>query len=196
MLRRSNSISANNFISMAKQTHGQERKWYAIHTYSGYEDAVARNLKTRVDSFGMGEQIFNIVVPIEKKIKIKNGRKTEAKEKIFPGYVLVDMIATDDAWSVVRNTPQVTGFVGTANQAVPLSQEEVDKILKRSEGDTVRHAIDLAAGDAVVIIDGPFKDLEGKVGEIDEERGKVKVLVPMFGRETPVELEADQVQRV
>jgi len=181
---------------MAKQTYGQERQWYAIHTYSGYEDAVARNLKQRVDSFGMGEQIFNVVVPTEKKIKIKNGRKTETKEKIFPGYVLVDMIATDDAWSVVRNTPQVTGFVGTANQAVPLTPEEVDKILKRNEGDTVRHAIDLAAGDAVVIIDGPFKDLEGKVGEIDEERGKVKVLVPMFGRETPVELEADQVQRV
>ena len=181
---------------MAKQTYGSERKWYAVHTYSGYEDAVARNLKQRIDSFGMGEQIFNVVVPSEKKIKIKNGRKTEAKEKIFPGYVLVDMIATDDAWSVVRNTPQVTGFVGTANQAVPLSQEEVDKILKRSEGDTVRHAIDLAEGDAVIIIDGPFKDLEGKVGEIDEERGKVKVLVPMFGRETPVELEADQVQRV
>lgn len=181
---------------MAKQTYGAERQWYAIHTYSGYEDAVARNLRQRVESFGMVDKIFNVVVPIEKKIKIKNGRKTEAKEKIFPGYVLVDMIATDDAWSVVRNTPQVTGFVGTANQAVPLSQEEVDKILKRSEGDTVRHAIDLSPGDAVIIIDGPFKDLEGKVGEIDEERGKVKVLVPMFGRETPVELEADQVQRV
>jgi transcriptional antiterminator NusG len=181
---------------MAKQTYGNERQWYAVHTYSGYEDAVARNLKQRIDSFGMADKIFNVVVPVEKKIKIKNGRRTETKEKIFPGYVLVDMIATDDAWSVVRNTPQVTGFVGTANQAVPLEQEEVDKILKRAAGETVRHAIDLAPGDAVVIIDGPFKDLEGKVGEIDEERGKVKVLVPMFGRETPVELEADQVQRV
>ncbi|HEY4525139.1 MAG TPA: transcription termination/antitermination protein NusG, partial [Candidatus Paceibacterota bacterium] len=158
---------------MAKQTYGSDRQWYAVHTYSGYEDAVARNLKQRVESFGMTNQVFNVVVPTEKKIKIKNGRKTETKEKIFPGYVLVDMIATDDAWSVVRNTPQVTGFVGTANQAVPLSQEEVDKILKRTEGDTVRHAIDLAEGDAVVIIDGPFKDLDGKVGEIDEERGKV-----------------------
>ena len=181
---------------MAKQTYGTERKWYAVHTYSGYEDAVARNLRQRVDSFGMGDRIFNVVVPVEKKIKIKNGRRTESKEKIFPGYVLVDMVATDEAWSVVRNTPQVTGFVGTANQAVPLEQSEVDKILKRTDGDVVRHAIDLGEGDAVVIIDGPFKDLEGKVGEIDEERGKVKVLVPMFGRETPVELEADQVQRV
>ena len=181
---------------MAKQTHGGERKWYAIHTYSGYEDAVARNLKQRVESFGMSGNIFNVIVPIEKKIKIKNGRKTETKEKTFPGYVLVDMVATDEAWSVVRNTPQVTGFVGTANQAVPLEEEEVEKILRHSAGDTVRHAIDLSEGDAVVITDGPFKDLEGKVGEIDEERGKVKVLVPMFGRETPVELEADQVQRV
>ena len=179
-----------------KQTHGTERQWYAVHTYSGYEDAVARNLKQRVDSFGMTDKIFNVIVPIEKKIKIKNGRRAETKEKIFPGYVLVDMIATADAWSVVRNTPQVTGFVGTANQAVPLEPDEVEKILKRASGDTVRHAIDLSPGDAVIIVDGPFKDLEGKVGEIDEERGKVKVLVPMFGRETPVELEADQVQRI
>ena len=181
---------------MARQTYGSERAWYAIHTYSGYEDAVARNLKQRLEAFGMQDKIFNVIVPTEKKIRIKNGRKTEVKEKLFQGYVLVEMIATDEAWSVVRNTPQVTGFVGTANQAVPLEKEEVDKILKRTAGDTVRHAIDLAEGDAVIIIDVPFKDLEGKVGEIDEERGKVKVLVPMFGRETPVELEADQVQRV
>ncbi len=179
-----------------KQTYGTERKWYAIHTYSGYEDAVARNLRQRIESFGMQQQIFQVLVPTEKKVKIKNGRKTEIKEKIFPGYVLVDMIASDDAWSVVRNTPQVTGFVGTANQAVPLEPDEMEKILKRATGDEVWHAIDLAAGDAIIIIDGPFKDLEGKVGEIDEKRGKVKVLVPMFGRETPVELEADQGQRV
>lgn len=179
-----------------KQTHGADRKWYAVHTYSGYEDAVARNLKQRVESFGMQEKIFQVIVPVEKKVKIKNGRKAETREKIFPGYVLVDMVASDDAWSVVRNTPQVTGFVGTANQAVPLAPEEIEQILKRAAGDTIRHAIDLSEGDAVIITDGPFKDLEGKVGEIDEERGKVKVLVPMFGRETPVELEADQVQRI
>lgn len=179
-----------------KQTHGGERQWYAVHTYSGYEDAVARNLKQRVESFGMSEKIYQVLVPVEKKVKIKNGRKTETREKIFPGYVLVDMVASDDAWSVVRNTPQVTGFVGTANQAVPLMPDEVEQILKRAAGDTVRHAIDLSEGDAVIITDGPFKDLEGKVGEIDEDRGKVKVLVPMFGRETPVELEADQVQRI
>ena len=181
---------------MAKQTYGTERKWYAIHTYSGYEDAVARNLKQRIDSFGMQDNVFNVIVPTERKIKIKNGRRSETKEKVFPGYVLVEMIASDEAWSVVRNTPQVTGFVGTASQAVPLEPDEVEKILKRAGGDVVRHAIDLTEGDAIVIVDGPFKDLEGKVGEIDEERGKVKVLVLMFGRETPVELEADQVQLV
>lgn len=181
---------------MAKQTYSTERKWYAVHTYSGYEDAVARNLKQRIESYNMSGSIFQVIVPAEKKIKIKNGRKTETREKIYPGYVLVDMIASDDAWSVVRNTPQVTGFVGTANQAVPLEPDEVENILKRAGGDTVRHAIDLALDDAVIIVDGPFKDLEGKVGEIDEERGKVKVLVPMFGRETPVELEADQVQKI
>lgn len=181
---------------MAKQTYSDERKWYVVHTYSGYEDAVAKNLKQRVDAFGRAAEIFNVVVPVENKIKIKNGRKTEVREKILPGYVLVEMVATDDAWSVVRNTPQVTGIGGTGNQAVPLSQEEVDKLFKRMGGETARHAIDLSLDDAVIIIDGPFKDLEGKVGEIDEERGKVKVLVPMFGRETPVELEADQVQRI
>ena len=101
-----------------KQTHGTDRQWYAVHTYSGYEDAVARNLKQRIESFGMTEKIFQVIVPVEKKVKIKNGRKSETREKIYPGYVLVDMVASDDAWSVVRNTPQVTGFVGTANQAL------------------------------------------------------------------------------
>lgn len=181
---------------MAKQIHSQDRGWYAVHTYSGYEDAVARNLKQRIESLGMKDHIFDVVVPAEKKVRIKGGRKTTVREKILSGYVLVDMVPTDEAWSVVRNTPQVTGFVGTANQAVPLSKEEVDGIFARMSDDQVKHTIDLGVDDAVLIIDGPFKDLEGKVGEIDEERGKVKVMVPMFGRETPVELEADQVQRI
>lgn len=181
---------------MAKQVHGAERGWYAIHTYSGYEDAVARNLKQRVESFGMGEMIFDVVVPSEKKVKVKGGRKTHVREKILHGYVLVDMVPTDEAWSVVRNTPQVTGFVGTANQAVPLTQEEVDGLFSRMSDDVVKHTIDLTVDETVRIIDGPFKDLEGKVGEVDEERGKVRVMVPMFGRETPVELEADQVTRI
>lgn len=181
---------------MAKQVHSALRGWYAVHTYSGYEDAVARNLKQRIDSFGMKDKIFDVVVPVEKKIKIKGGRKTEVREKILSGYVLVDMIPSDDAWSVVRNTSQVTGFVGTANQAVPLTPEEVKGIFSQMNENAPKHTIDLSIDEAVLIIDGPFKDLEGKVGEIDEARGKVKVLVPMFGRETPVELEADQVQRI
>ncbi len=181
---------------MAKQVHSGERGWYAVHTYSGYEDAVARNLTQRVESFGIGDKIFGVAVPSEKKVKIKGGKKTEIREKILHGYVLVDMIPTDDAWSVVRNTPQVTGFVGTANQAVPLSQHEVDELFSRMEDMNVKHTIDLTVDDTVRIIDGPFKDLEGKVGEVDESRGKVRVMVPMFGRETPVELEADQVQRI
>ena len=151
-----------------KQTHGEERQWYAIHTYSGYEDAVARNLKQRIESFGMTDKIFNVVVPTENKIKIKNGRRTETKEKTFPGYVLVDMIASDDAWSVVRNTPQVTGFVGTANQAVPLLPDEVEKILKRAGPNTVRHAKDISERHAVIIIDGPFMNLKAKGGEVNE----------------------------
>ncbi|HET8581561.1 MAG TPA: transcription termination/antitermination protein NusG [Candidatus Paceibacterota bacterium] len=181
---------------MAKQVHGAQRGWYVVHTYSGYEDAVARNLTQRIESFGMQDKIFEVVVPSEKKVKVKGGRKTHVREKILQGYVLVDMIPSDDAWSVVRNTPQVTGFVGTANQAVPLSQAEVDALFARMQETAVKHTIDLSVDDAVRIIDGPFKDLEGKVGEVDEARGKVRVMVPMFGRETPVELEADQVQRI
>lgn len=181
---------------MAKQVHSGQRGWYAVHTYSGYEDAVTRNLKQRIESFGLGDKIFDVVVPSEKKMKVKGGRKTLVREKILQGYILVDMIPTDEAWSVVRNTPQVTGFVGTANQAVPLAQEEVDSLFSRMQDDEVKHTIDLNVDDAVLIIDGPFKDLEGKVGEVDESRGKVRVMVPMFGRETPVELEADQVQRI
>lgn len=181
---------------MAKQVHSAQRGWYAVHTYSGYEDAVTRNLKQRVESFGLGDKIFDVVVPSEQKVKVKGGRKTEVREKILQGYVLVDMIPTDEAWSVVRNTPQVTGFVGTANQAVPLSQQEVDSLFSRMQDDSVTHTIDLSVDDTVLITDGPFKDLEGKVGEVDEARGKVRVMVPMFGRETPVELEADQVQRI
>ncbi|MBI4067804.1 transcription termination/antitermination factor NusG, partial [Candidatus Kaiserbacteria bacterium] len=160
---------------MAKQVHGAQRGWYAVHTYSGYEDAVARNLRQRIESFGMKERIFDVVVPVEKKIKVKGGRKAEIREKILSGYVLVDMVPTDDAWSVVRNTPQVTGFVGTANQAVPLTKAEVDGIFAQMNEGMPKHTIDLSIDDAVLIIDGPFKDLEGKVGELDEARGKVKV---------------------
>src|ERR1700754_1967819 len=164
---------------MSKQQVGGIRNWYAIHTYAGYENAVARNLKQRIESLGMEDKIFAVIVPTEKKIKVKGGKRVEEEEKIYPGYVLVDMIVTDDSWYVVRNTPRVTGFVGSGVNPVPLRQEEVDTLLGRmqaTEG-SVKHAIDLSAGDSVVIVDGPFKDLDGKVGEVDEARGKVKVLV-------------------
>ncbi len=180
---------------MSKQIEGQ-RNWYAIHTYAGYENAVLRNLKQRIESLGMEDKIFNVLVPSEKKIKIKGNKRVEEDEKIYPGYILVDMIVTDDSWYVVRNTPRVTGFVGSGVYPVPLDKNEVDELFKRMSVDTVKHKIDLALGDTVNIADGPFKDLEGKVSEVDEERGKVKVLVSMFGRETPVELDFLQVRKI
>lgn len=181
---------------MSKQKTDGERHWYAIHTYAGYENAVARNLKQRIESLSMGDKIFNVIVPVEKKIKIKGGRRVEEEEKIYPGYVLVEMIVTDDSWYVVRNTPRVTGFVGSGVYPVPLGQKEVDELFKRMSSDSVKHNIDLEIEDMVTIVDGPFKDLEGKVGEVDESRGKVKVLVSMFGRETPVELDFLQVKKI
>lgn len=180
---------------MSKQEANTDRNWYAIHTYVGYENAVMRNLKQRIESLGMEDKIFNVIVPTEKKIKIKGGKRVETEEKIYPGYVLVDMIVTDDSWYVVRNTPRVTGFVGAGVNPVPLSKEEVDSLFKRMHADTVKHKIDLAVGDPVVITDGPFKDLEGKISEVDEDRGRIKVLVSMFGRETPVELDFLQVKK-
>ncbi len=181
---------------MAKQEQHGERHWYAIHTYAGYENAVMRNLKQRIDSLGMHDKIFNVVVPTEKKIKIKGGKRVEVEEKIYPGYILVDMIVTDDSWYVVRNTPRVTGFVGAGVNPVPVKKEEVDFLFSRMDGGTARHAIDLEIGEMVLIADGPFKELEGKVSEVDQERGKVKVLVSMFGRETPVELDFLQVKKI
>jgi transcriptional antiterminator NusG len=174
----------------------ESRRWYAIHTYAGYEKAVQRNLKQRIESMGMEDKIFDVVVPVEKKIKIKGGKRVEEEEKIYPGYLLVNMTVDENSWYVVRNTPRVTGFVGSGVDPVPLEQKEVDILFKRMRSDTVKHKIDLAVDDAVIVVDGPFKELEGKVGEVDEERGKVKVLVPMFGRETPVELDFLQVRRI
>jgi transcriptional antiterminator NusG len=173
-----------------------DRKWYAIHTYSGYENAVSRNLRQRIDSLGMGHKIFNVVVPTEKKIKIKGGKRAEVEEKIYQGYVLVEMIYDSESWYIVRNTPRVTGFVGSGVVPVPLNQKEVDALFGQMESDTVKHKIDLSLDESVRIVDGPFKDFEGKVGEIDEERGKIKVFVSMFGRETPVELDFLQVSKI
>ncbi|MDD4803800.1 MAG: transcription termination/antitermination protein NusG [Candidatus Paceibacterota bacterium] len=181
---------------MAKQTIEEGRNWYAIHTYAGYENAVARNLRQRIDSLNMQNKIFNVVVPIEKKIKIKGSKRVEEEEKIYPGYILVDMIVTDDSWFVVRNTPRVTGFVGAGVYPVPLTQKETDFLLGRMNTQTVTHDINFEVGESIKIVDGPFKDLEGKIKEIDSEKGKVRVMVLMFGRETSVELDLLQIRKV
>lgn len=181
---------------MVKQQIQEGRNWYVIHTYAGYENAVMRNLKQRIESLGMEDKIFNVIVPTEKRVRVKGGKRVEEEEKIYPGYILVDMIVTDDSWYVVRNTPRVTGFVGSGVFPVPLDQKEVDELFARMNADKVTHTINLTENDAVMITDGPFKDLEGKVSNIDEERGKVKVLVNMFGRETPVELDFLQVKKI
>ncbi len=181
---------------MAKQQTTGERHWYAIHTYSGYENAVARNLKQRIDSLNMNDKIFAVVVPTEKKIRVKGGKRVTEEERIYPGYVLVEMMVDDESWFVVRNTPRVTGFVGSGTQPVPLTEAEYNSLMKRMSTEEVKHKVDLSKGDLVTIVDGPFKDLEGKVGGVDEKSGKVKVLVSMFGRETPVELDFLQVKKL
>ncbi len=181
---------------MPKQVQQLGRRWYAIHTYSGYEENVAHNLKQRIDSMDMGEKIFNILIPKEKKIKIKNGKRKIVEEKIFPGYVLVEMIVTDDSWYVVRNTPNVTGFIGTGTIPTPVQDEEIKALQKRMGVEEPEYKINVEVNAPVRITDGPFKGFEGKVAEIDESRGKIKVLVSMFGRETPVELDFLQVKKI
>jgi transcriptional antiterminator NusG len=181
---------------MSKQQITGERSWYAVHTYAGYENAVARALKQRIESLGMEDKIFNVIVPTEKKIKVKGSKRTTEEEKIYPGYVLVEMVVTDDSWYVVRNTPRVTGFVGSGVYPVPLDKSEVDNLFARMSKTDIEHAIDLSVGDLVKVNDGPFKDFEGKIAEIDRQRGKIKVLVSMFGRDTAVELDFLQVKKV
>ncbi len=182
--------------SMPKQQIHQDRNWYVIHTYSGYEEAVAKNLKQRIESLGMEDKIFNVIVPKEKKIKIKEGKRKTVEEKIYPGYILVEMIVTDDSWYVVRNTPNVTGFVGAGTTPIPVSPEEMADLKQRMELKEPEFNIEVKIGETVKITDGPFKDSEGKVSEIDRERGKIKVLVNMFGRDTPVELDSLQIKKI
>lgn len=182
---------------MAKQTANYGRRWYAVTTYSGYEENVAENLKQRIESLNMQDFIFNVLVPKEKKVKIKNGKRRVIEEKVYPGYVLVDMIVTDSSWYIVRNTPNVTSIIGPDNTPTPLSQQEVDAILKRAEAaQEPEVTIDLQVGMAVKIGEGPFKGFEGKINDIDATRGKAKVLVSMFGRETPLELDFSQMKKV
>lgn len=177
------------------ESAGGKKHWYVLHTYSGYEDNVARNLKQRIESMDMEDKILQVVVPREKKIKVKNGKRRTIEERLFPGYVLVEMIVTEDSWYVVRNTPNVTGFVGSGTTPTPVSKEEIDRLLKRMGEDEPKYKIDVQEGDAVKIMDGPFKDFEGKIFEVNESKGTVKVLVSVFGRETPVELDFLQIHR-
>jgi len=181
---------------MPKQEILQVKNWYAINTYSGYEDAVARNLKQRIESLDMGDKIFDVLVPKEKKIKIKNGKRKIVEEKIYPGYVLVEMIVTDDSWYVVRNTPRVTGFIGSGTTPVPVSLQEIEILKKRTGLETPEYKIEFSVGGLVKVTDGPFKGFEGKISEIDKERGKLKVLVNIFGRDTPVEIDSLQVKKI
>lgn len=172
------------------------KSWYVIHTYSGYENKVKTNLEKRVDSMNMEDKIFRVLVPMEDEVEIKNGKKKIAKRKVFPGYVLVEMEMTDDSWYVVRNTPGVTGFVGTGSKPIPLLEDEVVNILRQMGLEEVRVKIDVSVGQSVRIINGPFADFVGIVKEILEDKGKLRVSVSMFGRETPVELEFAQVTKL
>jgi len=170
--------------------------WYVIHTYAGYEDSVAKSLRQRAHSLNMEDKIFEVLVPTEKQIRIRGGKRKVIEEKIFPGYVLVQMTVTEESWYIVRNTPNVTGFVGTETTPIPLSEAEVKTLKKRMGKEEPDYDIDIAVGDAVKVVDGPFKNFDGKVEVVDREKGKIKVLVNMFSRETPVELDFLQVKKV
>ena len=181
---------------MVKNRYDSARQWYAIHTYSGYEEKVADSIKQRAQTIDMADKIFDVMVPKEKQIQIKNGKRKIVDAKIFQGYVLVEMKLTDETWYIVRNTPGVTGFVGSGTSPTPVSDAEMNKIKKRMGVEDPKHQIDFSEGEVVNIIDGPFKGFEGAVSEIDTAKGKLKVMVSMFGRDTPVELDALQVKKV
>lgn len=181
---------------MPRQTTSSEKAWYAIHTYSGYEDRVAENLRQRIESMDMADKIYEVIVPTEKQIEIKHGKRRTVDKKIFPGYVLVQMVVTDDSWFVVRNTPNVTGFIGAGTTPTPMAEDELKTIKQRMGVEEPTYEVDLDPGETVNIIDGPFKDFDGQVDEVDKSKGKIKVLVNMFGRETPVELDFLQVRKI
>ncbi len=181
---------------MTKNRYDSSRQWYAIHTYSGYEEKVAESIRQRINAVDMADKIFDVMVPKEKQIEIKNGKRKVVEKKIFQGYALVEMKLTDETWYIVRNTPGVTGFVGTSTQPTPVSDQEISKIKKRMGVEDPQHQIDFSEGEVVSITDGPFKGFDGAISEIDNVKGKVKVMVSMFGRDTSVELDALQVKKV
>ncbi len=177
-------------------SESDDRAWFVIHSYSGYENKVKQNLEHRIKSMGMEDTIFQVVVPTEEEIELKDGQRRTVERRIFPGYVLVEMVLTDESWYVVRNTPGVTGFVSSGDKPAPLKPEEVEKIVKRMEAESPRLKVSFDKGQKVRITSGPFMDFTGNVDDVDEERGKLHVLVSFFGRETPVELDFLQVEKV
>lgn len=181
---------------MAQNRYNSARQWYAVHTYSGYEEKVADSIRQRINAVDMANEIFDVMVPKEKQIEIKNSKRKIVEKKIFQGYVLVEMKLTDATWYIVRNTPGVTGFVGSGTTPTPVSDAEINKIKKRMGVEDPKHQIDLKVGEVVNITDGPFKGFDGAVSEIDTQKGKIRVMVSMFGRDTPVELDALQVNKV
>jgi len=177
------------------QESGDGRAWYVVHCYSGYENKVRHNLEQRIETMGMKDKIFDVVVPTEEEIEVKEGKRRTVERRVFPGYILVNMIMSEESWYVVRNTPGVTGFVGMGNTPTPLRPEEVAQIVKRMEAEAPRIKVTFKSGERVRIVDGPFNDFRGTVSEIDMERAKVRVMVNFFGRETPVELDFLQVEK-
>ena len=171
------------------------RAWFVVHCYSGYENKVRHNLEQRIETMGMKDKIFDVVVPTEEEIEVKEGKRRTVERRVFPGYILVNMIMTEESWYVVRNTPGVTGFVGMGTQPTPLRPEEVAQIIKRMEAEAPRIKVTFKSGERVRIVDGPFNDFRGTVSDIDMERAKVRVMVNFFGRETPVELDFLQVEK-
>lgn len=174
----------------------EDTKWYVIHSYAGYEKKVEKNLKHRIESMQMQNRIFNVVVPTEEEVELKDGVRRTTEKRIFPGYILVEMSLDEDSWYVVRNTPGVTGFVGSGNKPIPLRDDEANKIIKRMEAEAPKIKVNFKVGQKVRVVEGPFEDFSGEVDNIDLDRARVRVLVNFFGRETPVELDFLQVERI
>ena len=181
---------------MSKDRYDSSRQWYAIHTYSGYEEKVAESIRQRINAVDMADKIFDVMVPKEKQIEIKNGKRKVVEKRIFQGYALVEMILTDETWYIVRNTPGVTGFVGAGTEPTPVSESEIQKIKRRMGVEEPKHNIDFEIGEVISITDGPFKGFDGSIAEIDAQKGKVKVMTNMLGRDMPIELDALQVRKV
>ncbi len=188
-------VSEEEPLGTMETAGGESSAWYVIHCYSGYENKVRHNLEQRIETMGMKDMIFDVVVPTQEEIEVREGKRRTVERHIFPGYVLVNMTLTEESWYVVRNTPGVTGFVGMGNNPTPLRPEEVAQIVKRMEADAPTVKVTFKVGERVRIIDGPFNDFRGVVAEIDMERTKVRVMVSFFGRETPVELDFLQVEK-